>query len=131
MADTVRATPYHVAVGNRRDRTMSVQATMEHKLREAIDVVHLEVVNESDQHNVAPGSESHFNVVVVSPDFDGVTLVARHRLVYRLLDDEIRAGVHALALHTYSEADWRRRRAAAPASPSCLGGKARERAGDP
>ena len=105
---------------------MNVQERMEHKLREGLDVIHLEVENESNQHNVPAGSESHFKVVVVSPSFEGRNLVARHRAVYRLLDEELRTGVHALALHTYTEADWREADANASESPRCLGGKARE-----
>ena len=105
---------------------MSVRQSMERKLRAGLQVLHLEVENESRQHNVPPGSESHFKVVVVSPSFEGRNLVARHREVYRLLDDEIRAGVHALALHTYTEADWQAVNGGAPGSPHCLGGKARE-----
>ena len=105
---------------------MNVQERMERKLREGLEVIHLEVENESNQHNVPAGSESHFKVVVVSPSFEGRNLVARHREVYRLLDEELRTGVHALALHTYTEADWREADTGAPDSPRCLGGKAKE-----
>ncbi len=34
-----------------------------------MDLLHLEVENESPNHNVEPGSESHFKVVVVSDEF--------------------------------------------------------------
>lgn len=105
---------------------MNVRETMERKLREGLDVVHLEVENESSRHNVPAGSESHFKVVVVSPSFEGRNLVARHREVYRLLADELRGGVHALALHAYTEGDWREADAGARDSPRCRGGKARE-----
>ena len=108
---------------------MNVQESMERKLRQGLDVVHLEVENESNRHNVPEGSESHFKVVVVSPSFEGRNLVARHRAVYRLLDEELRSGVHALALHTYTEADWRTTDAGAHASPRCRGGKAKENGG--
>ncbi|MGI9333439.1 MAG: BolA family protein [Gammaproteobacteria bacterium] len=105
---------------------MKIQSAMEQKLERGLDVRHLEVVNESSQHNVPPGSESHFKVVVVSPQFDGQSLVQRHRLVYDLLAEEMSGGVHALALHTYTEADWQRQNTNAPDSPKCRGGKARE-----
>lgn len=98
---------------------------MEHKLHEGIDVRHLEVVNESAAHNVPPGSESHFKVVIVSPQFEGKNLVQRHRMVYGLLGDELAGGVHALALHTYTEDDWQAQ-GGAPDSPNCRGGKALE-----
>lgn len=103
----------------------NIQSTMERKLKDGIDIRHLEVVNESSQHNVPPGSESHFKVVIVSPQFEGKNLVQRHRLVYGLLSEELAGGVHALALHTYSEQDWQQQ-GGAPDSPDCRGGKAGE-----
>ena len=87
---------------------MSVQETIERKLAEGLDAVHLEVINESGQHNVPSGSESHFKVVVVSGDFEGKNLVAQHRLVYQLLGGELESQVHALALHTYTPEEWAR-----------------------
>lgn len=101
---------------------MSVQATIEQKLANQLDAMHLDVVNESSQHNVPPGSESHFKVVLVSADFEGKSLVARHRMVNTILKDELQHQVHALALHTYTEAEWKERHGNAPMSPPCLGG---------
>lgn len=37
--------------------------------------IHLEVVNESYMHNVPKGSETHFKVLVVSNQFDGLPLI--------------------------------------------------------
>jgi BolA protein len=105
---------------------MSVQESIERKIAEGLEVLHLEVVNESGQHNVPPGSESHFKVVVVSNDFQDRNPVAQHRMVYKLLGAELESRVHALALHTYTEQDWRESQGAAPMSPPCLGGKSRE-----
>ncbi|MDX1432837.1 MAG: BolA/IbaG family iron-sulfur metabolism protein [Gammaproteobacteria bacterium] len=107
---------------------MSIQATIESKLADGLAPAHLEVINESGQHNVPPGSESHFKVVVVSDGFRGKSLVAQHRMVYALLGDELARQVHALALHTYTEEGWRAATGTAPDSPRCLGGKARESA---
>ena len=107
---------------------MSVQQRIEEKIAAGLDVLHLEVVNESGQHNVPPGSESHFKVVVVSNDFTDRNLVAQHRMIYELLGAELENEVHALALHTYTEKSWRDIRGNAPMSPPCLGGKSRESA---
>jgi BolA protein len=106
---------------------MSVQQQIEAKLSHALPVDHLEVLNESHMHSVPPNSETHFKVVLVSPEFDGKRQVARHQLVYRVLAEELAGPVHALALHTYTEAEWRQRAAAAPASPQCLGGSKHDR----
>lgn len=44
---------------------MDVQTRIEDKLGTNLDLKHLEVINESGNHNVPPGSESHFKVVLV------------------------------------------------------------------
>ncbi|MBX3196953.1 MAG: BolA family transcriptional regulator [Labilithrix sp.] len=100
---------------------MTVQDRIETKLRETLAPAHLEVINESHMHNVPKGSETHFKVVVVSERFDGVSPVKRHQLVYGALADEMKSGVHALAITSRSPAEWRSS-PEANASPKCLGG---------
>ena len=101
---------------------MTVQATIEQKLAEAYQPLHLEVLNESSNHNVPEGSESHFKVVVVSPEFSGKNLLARHRMINATLADELKDSIHALAIHTYTEEEWQETSGGAPMSPPCLGG---------
>lgn len=101
---------------------MSVQSGIEQKLTQNFDLLHLEVENESSNHNVPPGSESHFKVVLVSNEFDGKSPVMRHRAVNKVLADELANRIHALALHTYTEQEWRDKNGGAPLSPPCLGG---------
>ena len=105
---------------------MNVQETIEAKLAEALTPAHLVVENESSNHNVPAGSQSHFRVVVVADGFEGRRLLERHRMVNAVLRDELAGPVHALALHTYSEADWKARFGEAPMSPPCLGGQSGE-----
>jgi len=107
---------------------MSVRDSITEKLGAALQPAHLEVENESHRHSVPPGSETHFKVVVASAAFEGKRAVARHQLVYATLAEELKGGVHALALHTYTPAEWGERNAA-PESPECLGGSKRESAG--
>ena len=99
-----------------------IQDRIEQKLADAIDLQHLEVVNESRNHNVPTGSESHFKVVLVSEAFQGISLVARHRQVNRVLSHELANDIHALAIHTYTEGEWRKKNGETPMSPPCLGG---------
>jgi BolA protein len=104
-----------------------IESTLERKLDAAFDLAHLSVVNESDGHNVAPGSETHFKVVLVADEFTGQPLIGRHRQVNTVLADELAGGVHALSVHTYTPAEWRERFGSAPLSPPCLGGSAAEK----
>ena len=92
------------------------------KLADALDLQHLEVVNESGNHNVPAGSESHFKVVLVSETFETLPLIARHRKVNGILSHELANDIHALAIHTYTEKGWRKKNGEAPMSPPCLGG---------
>jgi BolA protein len=62
----------------------------------------LDVVNESHLHaghRSSPGTgESHFRLLIVSEAFSGKSRVERHRMVNDLLSDELRSGLHALAI---------------------------------
>lgn len=88
----------------------------------ALSPVRLDVVNESHMHNVPKGSESHFKLVIVSDEFDGKSLVARHRVVNKLLSDQLAGPIHALSMHTYTPAEWEARGGQVPESPPCQGG---------
>ena len=101
---------------------MTVQDNIERQLGEQFAPAHLEVVNESNQHNVPANSETHFRVVLVSEQFEGLRKVGRHQRVYRVLASQLEGPVHALALHTYTPAEWQARQQEAPGSPACLGG---------
>ncbi len=103
---------------------MSVQTTIEQKLQ-ALRVEHLEVLNESHMHNVPTGSESHFKVTLVSPDFLGKTLVARHRMINQLLTDELAGPVHALSLNTLTPEEWGQKGGEVRNSPPCMGGSSK------
>lgn len=85
----------------------------------------LEVVDESSNHSVPAGSESHFKVVIVSPAFETQAVVARHRAVHAALADELAAGLHALSIHAFTPAQWLARGGHIPESPPCLGGSKR------
>jgi BolA protein len=103
---------------------MSIKQVIESKLAAGLNPLHLDVVNESGDHNVPDGSESHFKVVLVSDEFEGERLIGRHRRVNRLLADELDNQIHALAIHTYTAAEWKERHGDAPLSPPCHGGSA-------
>ena len=100
---------------------MTVQTTIEEKLA-TLDPLHLVVENESGNHNVPKGSESHFKVTIVCLAFEGLRQLDRHRMINKLLRDELNGPVHALALHTYTQQDWASRFGETPMSPPCLGG---------
>ena len=101
---------------------MSMKQHIENTLTRALDPEFIEVINESGNHNVPPGSESHFRVTIVSDRFTGQRLIQRHRMINELLADELAGPVHALALHTLTPDEWFDRAGRVADSPPCLGG---------
>ena len=72
------------------------------KLTVAFEPTRLEIVDDSDRHaghsGAREGGESHFNVTIESPAFSGTPRVARQRMVYKALAEELAGPVHALSV---------------------------------
>ncbi len=83
---------------------MSVAQTIRQKLIIAFKPSRIEVRDESHLHaghaGARPEGESHFRILVVSQEFEGLTRVHRHRRVYDALKEEFDGPVHALAMNT-------------------------------
>ena len=83
---------------------MSVVETIRRKLADRFAPARLDVEDESHRHigheGARPGGETHFAVTIVSTAFIGHGRVARQRLVYETLADELATQVHALSLTT-------------------------------
>lgn len=105
---------------------MKIQTAIEEKISNSLSPLYLEVLNESSNHNVPPGSESHFKVTVVSNEFDGKMLIARHRIINKLLSEELAGAIHALSIHSFTPDEWSEKNQQSPQSPPCLGGAKRE-----
>ncbi len=58
---------------------------------------------------IVQGDGDHFEATVVSEQFTELNLVKQHQMVYRALGDRFQNELHALALHTYTPAQWARR----------------------
>jgi stress-induced morphogen len=102
---------------------VSLHERIQEKLSHALTPEHLEVENESRKHNVPPGSETHFKVLIVSAAFEGLGLVDRHRKVNEILAAELkRGGLHALTMKTLTPSQWSEQAGASFQSPPCLGG---------
>ena len=70
--------------------------SIEDSIRAGVACTHLEV----------RGDGAHFEAVIVSPDFAGLTRVRRHQLVYAALGERMREEIHALSMQTLSPDEW-------------------------
>ena len=62
------------------------------------------------------GDGQHFFAVVISPEFEGLSRIRRHQLVYGALGERMRSDIHALSMRTLTpeERDEAGRESAAP-----------------
>uniref|UniRef100_A0A3Q7J5Q0 Fe-S metabolism associated domain-containing protein n=1 Tax=Solanum lycopersicum TaxID=4081 RepID=A0A3Q7J5Q0_SOLLC len=89
-------------VGASDDFLNSRGMRIKEKLEKELRPVELEVEDISYHagHVGIRGSdgETHFNLKVVSEEFEGKSMVKRHRMIYSLLQDELQNGLHALSI---------------------------------
>ncbi len=80
----------------------AVAKTIQDKLSAAFSPTRLEVEDDSARHKghagAREGGESHFNVVIETAQFEGLSRVARQRAVLAALADELAGPVHALSI---------------------------------
>lgn len=98
-----------------------IEKLIQTKLEAAFTPSFMEIVNESYKHNVPKGAESHFKVVVVSTDFEGKSLIQRHRSVNQTLSDELKNSIHALSIQAMTPEQWEKDSTISK-TPNCLGG---------
>ncbi len=86
----------------------TVTQTIERLLLDSFSPTFLEVINESHLHagHRHGGVDSHFAVTIISDHFLSHSRVARHRQVYHVLDDPIKAGVHALKISALTPLEY-------------------------
>lgn len=100
---------------------MSRYKRIETILNEVLVPKYFEIENESHRHHVPDNSETHFRLVIVSSLFESLSRIDRHRLINKLLAEELQNGLHALTLHLFTEEEWKTRKMV-PASPACRDG---------
>ena len=81
---------------------MPVRDTIIAKLTAALSPSFLEVIDESERHHGhagwREGGETHFRIRIAADHLAGLSRLAQHRAVMDAVDDEMKAGVHALAI---------------------------------
>ena len=65
----------------------------------------VELIDDSDKHAGHEGAKSgggHFQLIIVSPQFEGKSSQARHRLVHAALGEMLEREIHALSIKAYT-----------------------------
>uniref|UniRef100_A0A0A9CJU1 CPSUFE n=1 Tax=Arundo donax TaxID=35708 RepID=A0A0A9CJU1_ARUDO len=95
--------PTYVVEGNGASLGSGRKERIRESLERGLLPVELEIEDISHLHKGHAGvarsnGETHFNVRVVSNEFEGKSLLKRHRAVYDLLQDELKTGLHTLSI---------------------------------
>ena len=84
----------------------SIENKIINTLNECMNISSLKILNESFMHNVPEDVESHFKIVIVSNDFNNLSHIQRHKLIYKHLDT-IMNDIHALSIQSFNEDEFR------------------------
>lgn len=79
-------------------------------IEQRLDATHVEVIDHSADHAGHAGAVAgggHFEVIIVSGKFEGVSRLASQRLVYEALGDLMTTEIHAVTMHTFTPEKWR------------------------
>ena len=71
-------------------------SSIEQSIRAGLACTHLEV----------RGDGAHFEAVIVSPSFAGLSRVRQHQLVFAALGGRMREEIHALSMKTFTPEEW-------------------------
>jgi len=85
---------------------MFVQNKIEKLLKDNLNVSNLLIRNDSYKHNVPPNSESHFNVQIVSDDFEDLSQIQRHKIVYKAVG-ALLAEIHAFSITAMTTSEFK------------------------
>jgi BolA protein len=86
--------------------TGPIESQIINTLSSSMNLSSLKIINESFMHNVPKGSESHFKIVVVTNDFNNLSIIQRHKLIYKTLDSLMNK-IHALSIHAFNEEEFK------------------------
>ena len=79
-----------------------IEKQIQEKLTKALNPEELKITNESEKHAHHKGSpggeESHFHIHVKCSQFNGLSTMQKHKLIYKILEGEI-PKIHALSLN--------------------------------
>ena len=84
----------------------SIENKIINTLNECMNISSLRILNESFMHSVPEDAESHFKIVVVSDDFNNLSNIQRHKLIYKHLGT-IMNDIHALSIQSFNEDEFK------------------------
>ena len=87
-----------------------LQTIISKKISETISVDFIKIFDYTAQHENQATFEGnfHLSMILVSPDFEGMSLIERHQLVYRVVDENMHDEIHALTMKTHTPEEYKK-----------------------
>ena len=89
---------------------MNIEKTISTQLSNLITVSYLELKDSTGKHVHHDNFDGglHLSAIIVSDDFNNLSLLERHQLVYNALGSMIKNEIHAFSMKTFTNSEWKR-----------------------
>ena len=88
---------------------MDIIQQIESKIKSALDVLKLEIIDESSNHRGhnfhSISNISHLKIQIISNDFLETSKINRYKLLHKILEEEIKL-THSISFSLYTEAEY-------------------------
>ncbi len=93
---------------NMSERSLKTKEIIESKMKESLEAVFVDVVDESWKHagHAAATGGGHYILRVASEKFEGVSLVNRNRIVFDILKEEMKEDIHGFIVKAMTPGEW-------------------------
>ena len=97
----------------------SLATALKRTLEETFQPIFLRLENESHLHRTPMHAETHFQCIMVSGSFEGLSPVKRHQAVFQAIAFAKEHGLHAFSMHLFTENEWEKASEESFISPAC------------
>ena len=86
----------------------SIENEIKNRLSKKMDLIYFEMKDFTGRHLNHKTHEGgfHLEAIIVSNDFQDLTLIKRHQKVYEAIGDLMKHEIHALSMKTLIQSEW-------------------------
>jgi BolA protein len=70
----------------------------------------LKIYDHSIFHNRLKNNLTHLKIVIVSDDFKNHSIINRHRMIFKILDQYVEKKIYSITLYTYTCFEWQNKK---------------------
>ena len=93
---------------NSPKESSSIENEIKNRLSKKMDLIHFEMKDFTGRHLNHKTHEGgfHLEAIIVSNDFQDLSLIKRHQKVYEAIGDLMKHEIHALSMKTLIQSEW-------------------------